>query len=92
MSAPIEVIEVRRYEGGGSLKAFAKVKVGCFILHGVKLIQQDGQRPWCALPQTPGRKKADGSGAGWFPVIECTNKAVMDQIRDAVIEAWERDQ
>ena len=56
------------------------------ILHRCRVIQQDGQRPWV----TPARAKADGTGAGWFPVIEITNRTVMDQIRDAVLEAWER--
>jgi hypothetical protein len=42
-----------------------------------------------ALPQTPARKKADGSGSGWYPVIEITNP---ERVRDAVLEAWERGQ
>jgi DNA-binding cell septation regulator SpoVG len=90
MSAPIEVLEVRRLTDGGNLKAFAKVKLGAVIIHSCRIIQQPGQRAWVALPQTPGRKKADGSGAGWFPVIEITRKELMDQIRDAVLEAWEQ--
>jgi hypothetical protein len=36
------------------------------------------------------RKKADGSGAGWYPVVEITRRELMDQLRDAVLEAWER--
>jgi DNA-binding cell septation regulator SpoVG len=90
MSAALEVLEVRRLTGEGSLKAFAKVRLGCVVIHSCRIVQQDGQRAWVALPQTPARKKADGSGAGWFPVIEITNRTVMDQIRDAVLAAWDR--
>jgi DNA-binding cell septation regulator SpoVG len=86
----IEVLEVRRLSDGGNLKAFAKVKLGCVVIHGCRIIQQDGQRPWVALPQQPARRKADGSGSGWYPVVEITRRELMDQVRDAVLEAWER--
>jgi DNA-binding cell septation regulator SpoVG len=76
MTAPIEVLEVRRLDGDSNLKAFAKVKLGSVIIHGCRIIQQPGQRAWVALPQTPARKKQDGSG----------------EIRDAVLEAWQRQQ
>jgi DNA-binding cell septation regulator SpoVG len=88
MSAPVEVLEVRRVDAG-SLKAFAKVKLGCIVLHGCRVVQQDGQKAWVALPQTPLRKRADGSGGGWMAVVEITNRQVMDQLRDAVLEAWQ---
>jgi hypothetical protein len=50
MTAPVQVVEIRRLDGSGN-----------------------GQEAWVALPQTPGCAKADGSGAGWFPVVEITN-------------------
>jgi hypothetical protein len=37
----------------------------------------------------PARKRADGSGSGWFAVIEITNRDVLDQLRAAVLAAWE---
>jgi DNA-binding cell septation regulator SpoVG len=90
VTAAVEVLEVRRLDGSGNLKGFAKVRLGAVIIHGCRIVQQDGQCAWVALPQTPARKKADGSGAGWFPVIEITRRELMDQVRDAVLEAWER--
>jgi DNA-binding cell septation regulator SpoVG len=89
MTAAIEVLEIKPVNGLGNLRAFAKVKLGCVVIHGCRVIQQPNQRPWCALPQVPARKKADGSGAGWFPVVEITNRNVLDQVRAAVLEAWE---
>ena len=34
--------------------------------------------------------KGDGS-IGWFPVVEITSRSVLDQLRDAVLEAWGRE-
>ena len=78
MTAPVQVIEIRRLDGSGNLKAFAKVKLGSVIIHGCHVIQQPGQKAWLALPQTPGRAKADGSGVGRFPVVEITNLIERD--------------
>jgi DNA-binding cell septation regulator SpoVG len=83
VSAPIEVLEVRPVEGHGNLRAFAKVKLGCLIIHGVRVIRQPNQRPWLSLPQQPARRKADGSGAG-------TNRDVLDRLREAVLDAWQQ--
>jgi hypothetical protein len=88
-AAAIEVLEVRRIENAGNLKASAKIKVGCILLHGLKVIQQPGQKPWVALPQQAARAKADGSGSSWFPVVEITNRGVLDRIREAVLSAWQ---
>jgi hypothetical protein len=56
------------------------------------VIQQPGQKAWVALPQTPARQRADGSGSGWFPVVEITNRDVLDRVREAVLAAWEQRQ
>jgi DNA-binding cell septation regulator SpoVG len=90
MPAPIEVLEIRRLPDTGNLKGFAKVRLGPVVIHGCRVIQQPGQKAWVALPQTPARAKADGSGAGWFPVVEITSKDLMPRVRDAVLDAWQR--
>jgi hypothetical protein len=60
MSAPIEVLEVRPVNAG-NLKAFAKVKLGCVVIHGCRVVQQDGQRPWgCDATDTCSPE------SGWF--------------------------
>jgi hypothetical protein len=90
MSAPIEVLEVQRVSIG-SLKAFARVKLGCIIVHGVRVIEQEGQKAWVALPQVPARKKAgDGGGSGWFPVVEIDNPEVLKRMNAAVLAEWRR--
>jgi DNA-binding cell septation regulator SpoVG len=82
------VLEVRRVNGSSSLKAFAKVRLGCITIHSCRIIQQADGDPWVALPQLPARRKFDGSGAGWAPVVEITNPAVLAALRDAVLAAW----
>ena len=89
--ATVEVLELRRVNGAGSLKAFVKVRLGCIVIHGCKIIQQDGQQPWVALPQTPARAKSDGSGACWFPVVEITNREVLDHLREEMLGVWEAE-
>jgi hypothetical protein len=36
MPAAIEVLEMRRLDGAGNLRAFAKVKLGCVVIHSVR--------------------------------------------------------
>jgi hypothetical protein len=82
------VLDVRRGNNSGSLKAFAKVRLGCITIHCCRIIQQPGGDPWVALPQLPARCRVDGAGAGWAPVVEITNPAVLAALRDAVLAAW----
>jgi hypothetical protein len=93
MTAPrptvIEVLEMRRARDCGAVRAFCKLKVGGFTIHGVKVIRQDGQeKAWVALPQTPACTKTDGKGAGRFPVVEATPE-LMARIRAVVPEHWQ---
>ena len=50
-----------------------------------------GQKPWVALPQQPARVKADGKGAGWYPVLEAS-PPLMERIRAVVLAAWQEAQ
>jgi DNA-binding cell septation regulator SpoVG len=82
MSAAIEVLEVRPVPGAGNLKAFVKVKLGCVVISSCRIIQQPARRAWVSLPQQK-------SGDKWYPTIEISNRAVLDQVREAVLAAWE---
>ena len=89
MTAPIEILAIRRLDGPG-VKPFAEVRFGCIVIHDRRVIQQPGQKAWVALREQPECQKADGSNSGWVPVVEITSRSVLDQLRDAVLEAWER--
>jgi hypothetical protein len=77
---------------GGNLRGFAKVRLGCIIVHSVRIIKERDKRAWIALPQTPVRRRADGTGSGWYPTLEITNPAILAQVRTAVLDAWQARQ
>lgn len=79
---------MRRVNGSGALKAFAKVRLGCITIHSCRIVQQPGGDPWVALPQLPVRRTVNGAGAGWAPAVEITNPAVLAALREAVLAAW----
>ena len=79
MTAAIEVLEVRRLDGHGNLKAFAKVKIGCIVIHGCR-IEQQARRPGSPCGAT-GAPEGGRLQSGWFPVVEITSRSVLDQLR-----------
>lgn len=78
----VEVLEIKPLPDAGNLRAFAKVQIGPFVLHGVRVIQQNSQRAYCALPQQQGQ---DGR---WWPMLQCVDPGLEDLIKVAVLQAW----
>lgn len=78
----IEVLDIRPVNQG-SIRAYARIKVGAFAIAGVKIVQQPGQRPWVRLPD---RQGTDGR---WFPVVTCSSPALESAISEAVLAAWQ---
>jgi DNA-binding cell septation regulator SpoVG len=83
MSA-IEVVAIRRLDGASTVKAFVDLRLGGVTLKGCKIVQQDGQRPWVAMPSTK-------TNHGWQNVAEVT-KELRERLTEVVLEAWERGQ
>jgi DNA-binding cell septation regulator SpoVG len=79
--AAIEVLELRPVTNCGNVRAFVKLKVGGFVIHGVKVVRQENQNPWVALPQTQSKGK-------WFPVVEAS-KDLKPRIDSVVFDAWQ---
>jgi DNA-binding cell septation regulator SpoVG len=82
---PVHVQEIRRVDDCGNLRAFAKVQVGPFVLHGCRVIQQPGQHPYAQLPMKP----AGAGRKGWFPAVTCHIPTLDQQIKGAILEAYE---
>jgi DNA-binding cell septation regulator SpoVG len=80
----IEVLEIRPLEGAGNLTAFATVRLGAVVIHSCRVIQQPGQRPWVSLPQ---QQAKDGK---YYPVVVIERRELLEQVRGATLEAWER--
>lgn len=81
--AILEVLEVKPVNGMGNLRAFATVKLGAVVIHSCRVIQQPNQKAWVSLLQQK-------SGDRWFPVVEITRKELLEQVKAAILEAWER--
>mgnify|MGYP000906866918 FL=1 len=79
--AKIEVVKISPVSNG-TLKAYVAIKVGPFTFNGCKIIQQDGQKAWFALPD---QKGSDGK---WRPVVE-TDKETREKIQAVVLASWQ---
>lgn len=77
----VEVLELRLVQHG-SIRAYARIKVGALTIAGVKVIQQPGQRAWVRLPDQQGK---DGH---WFPVVACSSPTLENAIHQAVLAAY----
>jgi len=78
----IEVLEIRPAHQG-SVRAYARIKVGAFAISGCKVIQRDGQRAWVKLPD---QQSKDGR---WFPIVTCSSPTLENAISEAVLTAWQ---
>lgn len=68
----------------GNVKAFVSVQLGqALVIHGVKIIQQTGQRAYVRLPD---QKR----GEKWFPVIEAVDDRFLEAVQSVVLTAWEK--
>jgi DNA-binding cell septation regulator SpoVG len=82
MSAPIAVLAIRRLDSkSSSVKAFCDLQLGGVTIKSAKIIQQDGQRAWVAMPSV----KTDH---GWQNVVEVTSKDLRQRITEVVLAAW----
>ena len=83
-------VETIKLINKGSLRAFATVAVAGMRIHGVRIIQQDSQNAWVALPQTEIPPKTPTEKKKYFPVVEVLDPTLKDEIQGAVLEAYRR--
>jgi DNA-binding cell septation regulator SpoVG len=81
MTAVIEVLALRRLDGRSTVKAFVDVKLGGVTLKGCKIVQQDGQRAWVAMPSIKTER-------AWQNVVELT-KPLRERVTELVLAKWE---
>jgi DNA-binding cell septation regulator SpoVG len=84
MSAPIEVLAIRRLDGSSTVKAFVDFRLGGVTIKGAKIVQQTGQKAWVAMP-------AVKSGRGRNNVIELS-KPLRERVTEVVLVAWATQQ
>ena len=78
----VSVVALRPNKRPGNLKVFAQVRVGPFEIHGLKIVQQPGQRAYVQWPQVE-------SADEWFPVLSCTDANLKSAVNAAVLDAWQ---
>ena len=81
----VTVIKVTPVRTPGNLRAFADIIIGPLVIHSCRVIQQPGQRPWVAMPQTQ-----DAAGR-WYPVIRTDDDNLRQAVRDRVLAACAPD-
>ena len=90
-SAPtptITVEKIKKLNSNTPLKGFASVNInGKIKIHDCRIVQQDGQQAWVALPQNSyegqdGKKK-------YYSIIEVSD-ALKEAIQTAILAEWRR--
>jgi hypothetical protein len=82
----IKVIAIKPINSG-NFKAFADIEYGDLEIHGMRIVQQEGQAAYVAWPQTTVEK--DGKKNYW-PVIKSTPE-VKQPVQDAILAAWKNE-
>jgi DNA-binding cell septation regulator SpoVG len=83
----IEILEIRPSAKPGTIKAFVDVGVGGVTLRDCKVVMQDGQKSWVAMPSSSWTG-SDGK-VRWRQLVELS-PALRDRVSEAVLEAWGR--
>lgn len=81
----VEVVDIRKITGDGSLKAFADVKVGgSLVIKGFSVMQ--GKRGvFVSMP-----KKASKDGR-WFDILAPLDESLKRELEDKVLEAYDKE-
>lgn len=85
MNATIEVLDVRRVENVGNVRAYLSLRIGGVTIHGCKVVQQPGQRPWLAMPDR--QWTAPDGKVRYTTVIELTN-SLKRLVSDTLLAGW----
>jgi hypothetical protein len=86
MSAPIEILDLRRVENAGNVRTFVSLRIGGVTLRGCKIVQQPGQRPWLAMPDRQWTA-ADGK-VKYSAIVELT-ATLKQRVGEVALAAWE---
>ena len=84
-SVDVEVVDIRKISGEGTLRAFADVKIaGSLVVKGFSVLQGKNGI-FVSMPKKAGK---DGR---WFNVLETTDELLERTLKDKVLEAYDRE-
>ena len=82
----IEVVDIRKIDSDGSLKAFADVKVGgSLIIKGFSVMKSKHGSVFVSMPRKAGK---DGR---WFDILTPMDETTKRELQDKVLEAYDRE-
>jgi DNA-binding cell septation regulator SpoVG len=84
--AAIEILDLRRTENAGNVRAFVSIRIGSVTIRDAKIIKQRDQRAWLAMPDKPWQG-ADGK-TRYTAIIELS-PSLKERVSDAALAAWE---
>ena len=83
-AADVEVVDIRKINGDGNLKAFADVKIGEGLIIKGFSVMKGKQGVFVSMPRKAGK---DGR---WFDIITTGNE-LKRELEDRVLEAYDRE-
>ena len=84
------LIELRRLENCGNLKAFADLifptSLGDVTIKGFRVVQKEGSDPWVGFPQTSFQKNGSTK---YVPLLEL-NRRVRNQVQEIILKEFKK--
>lgn len=81
----VEVVDIRKINGDGNLKAFADVKIGDSLIIKGFSVMKGRQGVQVLLPRKPSK---DGK---WFDILTPLSDELKREFEDRVMEAYDRE-
>ena len=81
----IEVVDIRKINGDGNLRAFADLKIGGSLIVKGFSVMQGKMGVFVSMPKKAGK---DGR---WFEILTPLNEGLKQEIKDRVLEAYDRE-
>jgi DNA-binding cell septation regulator SpoVG len=85
----VTVESIKAISNAGNLRAFANINIGDnkIRIADVRVIQQDGQRPWVSMPSRAYER--DGQRK-WAPIVELVDESLKKEVSDVVLAEFEK--
>jgi len=81
-----EVVDIRKIDSDGNLKAFADVKIGgSVIIKGFTVMKSKQGSVFVSMPRKAGK---DGR---WFDILTPMDETTKRELQDRVLEAYDRE-
>ena len=84
----VKIVQIRLLSDGRTLKAYADVQVGDWIIYDWRITKRDDQRAWVSVPQTSWKDK---EGKVRYRALLSIPGELKQQIEVAILSAWDKE-